>query len=180
MIKEFQSTHSQGVRQQSTVKGAFFVGISIHALTRSATYSTMFASCSGSSFQSTHSQGVRPPTSPPIPAPYFISIHALTRSATWSGAPLASTWVISIHALTRSATDRLFQYRSCMHISIHALTRSATIKENRIHSTNLYFNPRTHKECDPLWLLAAFMMQAFQSTHSQGVRLFAKPMLMLI
>ena len=132
----FQSTHSQGVRQQSTVKGAFFVGISIHALTRSATYSTMFASCSGSSFQSTHSQGVRPPTSPPIPAPYFISIHALTRSATWSGAPLASTWVISIHALTRSATS---------------------------------------------WVHSFFQkLYTFQSTHSQGVRLFAKPMLMLI
>ena len=60
VITIFQSTHSQGVRQQLTKLGQDYVIISIHALTRSATYKLMDA------------------FNQPL-----ISIHALTRSATY-------------------------------------------------------------------------------------------------
>ncbi|XOQ55596.1 MAG: hypothetical protein ACFWTI_10300 [Lactobacillus helveticus] len=56
-------------------------------------------------------------------------------------------------------------------ISIHALTRSATTKIKLIRSRVEYFNPRTHKECDHLYLLLTQCQKVFQSTHSQGVRL---------
>ncbi len=36
----------------------------------------------------------------------------------------------------------------------------------------LYFNPRTHKECDLKGYIMEDQMQEFQSTHSQGVRPF--------
>ena len=55
--------------------------ISIHALTRSATYPIPIND-SRSIFQSTHSQGVRHKYDCTIAEIYLISIHALTRSAT--------------------------------------------------------------------------------------------------
>ena len=146
--KRFQSTHSRGVRPYAMVLSATTIYnfnprtheecdhicrvlrwrylISIHSLTRSATY-RLFA-------------GRRVD---------FISIHALTRSATHNVRRATGRFCnfnprtheecdskelclcdragkISIHALTRSATLVVRLQRSPQGISIHALTRSAT------------------------------------------------------
>ena len=125
-----------------------------------------------------------------------VSIHALTRSATTGGVDQMRVTVVSIHALTRSATLCIsLRYRS-LAVSIHALTRSATNavyihpKESTLfqstHSRGVRqwppfysvaassFNPRTHEECDPSWMLICPSRVLFQSTHSRGVRLFQK------
>ena len=78
----FQSTHSRGVRLKPDGHGLPGSGISIHALTRSATVL---------SIQIRHV--------------VLISIHALTRSATKQPSGGIDYGAISIHALTRSATD---------------------------------------------------------------------------
>ena len=81
---------------------------------------------------------------------FLISIHALTGSATYTVADIPAELFISIHALTGSATfDRLCTEQS-KPISIHALTGSAT----------------------PSLSAGKAEDQAFQSTHSRGVRLF--------
>ncbi len=148
----------------------FSWSISIHALTRSATPINSFSSwsfddfnprthkeCDGilkdgrpsrQRFQSTHSQGVR---------------HDEMRA-------LSADDVISIHALTRSATPRCHQTLRGLPISIHALTRSATAVPKAKFLPLIYFNPRTHKECDLIEKLQK-RQNKFQSTHSQGVRL---------
>ncbi len=55
----FQSTHSRGVRLPTVFTSNLPIGISIHALTRSATRPFLHRTCQ-SEFQSTHSRGVRP------------------------------------------------------------------------------------------------------------------------
>ena len=122
--------------------------ISIHALTWSATCWAMID----------------------IPAVLPISIHALTWSATVLFRDFTAKSAISIHALTWSATKIPTPCRCWSSISIHALTWSATYvtdvtkaTQERFQSTHshgvrrrykpaasslLYFNPRTHMECD--------------------------------
>ncbi len=58
------------------------INISIHALTRSATSSSVRLTASSLAFQSTHSHGVRPHVRRRRRGDIEISIHALTRSAT--------------------------------------------------------------------------------------------------
>ena len=100
---QFQSTHSRGVRLETVEIPLESTIISIHALTRSATYADEDATLA-----------------------YGISIHALTRSATRQILRAFTLLDISIHALTRSATKlTVFHFVSSL-ISIHALTRSAT------------------------------------------------------
>ena len=143
-------------------------GISIHALTRSATSSFVIG------FQ-----------------PGEISIHALTRSATivYKG----HTWMeeISIHALTRSATK--YQQQRCGYLDdfnprTHEECDPKALRPGRAVED---FNPRTHEECDPTKAeideavtisIHALTRSAtptakirtpkleFQSTHSRGVR----------
>ena len=168
-IVKFQSTHSQGVRQKQQWCRYRLISISIHALTRSATFplSNMFHLISNFNprthkecdhqfqkantnvllFQSTHSQGVRQSSRAMINSAYPISIHALTRSATSMLTALMPDVQISIHALTRSATAGAKFAFVKLTISIHALTLSATPK---------YLVPE--------------LLAIFQSTHSQGVR----------
>ena len=55
---KFQSTHSRRVRQQ-TNNNTFFITVSIHALTKSATVYFDNARTTASMFQSTHSRRVR-------------------------------------------------------------------------------------------------------------------------
>src|SRR5579875_444531 len=100
---------------------------------------------------------------------------------------------ISIHALTRSATMVIACPFEKFCISIHALTRSATGASTAMIIYNGNFNPRTHKECDGRFKVHNFFISisihaltrsatcernlfslsfGFQSTHSQGVRLY--------
>ena len=76
-------------------------------------------------FQSTHSHGVR-------------------RSGKQSEKGYIT---ISIHALTWSATPSCFLVYAVLAISIHALTWSATLINKKLLKM-VYFNPRTHMECD--------------------------------
>ena len=103
------------------------------------------------------------------------------------------TILISIHALTKSATrDKIGKY-PYVAISIHALTKSATAIYVNVNRNRVYFNPRTHKECDKGTSICGFIkiyfnprthkecdrfpwtdkhqLDIFQSTHSQRVRL---------
>ena len=122
----FQSTHSRGVRRIPKSASAAQKIVSIHALTRSATYvigecfkiklvsihaltrsATTFRqriTLLLRKFQSTHSRGVR-------------------RSARGRKQHASS---VSIHALTRSATGKMINNNIVIKVSIHALTRSAT------------------------------------------------------
>ena len=80
-LRKFQSTHSRGVRRKIPLSIALFQTVSIHALTRSATFvNTPFIMFHV--FQSTHSRGVRPTVSSLNHGQVRVSIHALTRSAT--------------------------------------------------------------------------------------------------
>ena len=101
---------------------------------------------------------------------------------------------ISIHALTGSATKYRKRLKSIDKISIHALTGSATSLLWGKYFWGLYFNPRTHGECDDRIqtyktvatlisihaltgsattsaMITALTQAQFQSTHSRGVRL---------
>src|SRR5579875_66672 len=147
----FQSTHSQGVRLLETASFSLTAGISIHALTRSATSIIRFNDSPILYFNPrTHKE------CDVLQLARFsnrvISIHALTRSATKLTNILRSNPNISIHALTRSATtvDQLIYGEE--EISIHALTRSATCDLHIFLFTYIDFNPRTHKECDAVGL----------------------------
>ena len=80
-LDKFQSTHSRGVRHPVQVASGHVVGVSIHALTRSATVFSWM-----------------------IENKYCVSIHALTRSATVTYEKNNQFHGVSIHALTRSAT----------------------------------------------------------------------------
>ena len=66
---------------------------------------------------------------------------------------------ISIHALTRSATIPPFFESWCFPISIHALTRSATRPDLSRYTLRCDFNPRTHEECDKLFLSAFRLLE---------------------
>ena len=166
---KFQSTHSRGVRQNNTGNWGAVSGVSIHALTRSAT---------DFSFS--------------ISTLIFVSIHALTRSATVLtliislvvdgfnprtheecdnyGGSVDDLKGVSIHALTRSATcfeDDLFLLFN--QVSIHALTRSATTILIGIFNLGLFQS--THSRGVRLTVLTPSLSDtSFQSTHSRGVR----------
>ena len=109
--------------------------ISIHALTRSATKYADYVD-GLSKFQSTHSRGVRHPASLVSFLTKYISIHALTRSATKLKPRIRVRRIISIHALTRSATLNNMEDVIGAKISIHALTRSATFYANELLATD--------------------------------------------
>ena len=100
-------------------------------------------------FQSTHSRGVRRRLliSPTMSS--LISIHALTRSATMVcfGCQQFCVLFQSTHSRgVRQFPVSLIWFH--VMISIHALTRSATSNVTSAPCFSLYFNPRTHEECD--------------------------------
>ena len=80
--------------------------------------------------------------------------------------------LISIHALTKSATGPY--YRRPLSLLSFQSTHSRRVrpapacswKHNRV-----YFNPRTHEECDYISLIIQNKIIIFQSTHSRRVRL---------
>ncbi|CZQ82201.1 Hypothetical protein TES5_192 [Trichococcus sp. ES5] len=123
--KPFQSTHSRGVRREHGQDTDHRHAISIHALTRSATYLN-YHIYRTKSFQSTHSRGVRLSVSdkPSLAVRYF---NPRTHEE-------CDVSFLQVHYTTQE-------------ISIHALTRSATPAPSTM-GTVIYFNPRTHEECD--------------------------------
>ena len=104
----------------------FCTTISIHALTKSATNNDLMPASPDLVFQSTHSQRVRRPGIGP----------------------------------TRS-NFKYFNPRTHKECDLNA-THIANIQND--------FNPRTHKECDGLAISAKLTSKPFQSTHSQRVR----------
>ena len=104
MYSLFQSTHSRGVRLSTLTLSRSSPMISIHALTRSATF---FSDAS--------------------PLSKAISIHALTRSATNLCVRLTEM-IFNFNPRTHEECDanNLLQWDVQAPISIHALTRSAT------------------------------------------------------
>ena len=70
----------------------------------------------------------------------------------------------------RVRLNQLYYLPFTVDISIHALTKSATLALCFRALTLLYFNPRTHKECDLVLGFTLMILKAFQSTHSQRVR----------
>ena len=122
-------------------------------------------------FQSTHSQRVRQII---VFCSLFIEKFQSTHSQRVRLKNLIINTQVILFQSTHSQRVRL-QYSNCSIIypciSIHALTKSATEINFKPHSFNVYFNPRTHKECDPLLLVNVASLTIFQSTHSQRVRL---------
>ena len=104
--KRFQSTHSRGVRHFPHPTNPNDRDISIHALTRSATWRMNWGCRYNCRFQSTHSRGVRQDEALAL---YQSGIFQSTHSR---GVRRGSRMFyfdkenISFHALTRSATRR--------------------------------------------------------------------------
>ena len=113
-------------------------------------------------FQSTHPQRVRRPR---------LSLREL------------HTWV-SIHAPTKGATETIFTNHLVDIVSIHAPTKGATNTQLGRAATNLFqsthpqrvrpegrrgraefqcFNPRTHKGCD--WLILIAFITEYKNSH---------------
>ena len=97
------------------------IPISIHALTREATYLNR---CSASS--------------------HPISIHVPVRGTTCYRGVVPCGWHISIHAPTRGATLLVPRLRQRIEISIHAPTRGATPPQRWGPEPTYNFNPRPH------------------------------------
>ena len=122
--------------------------ISIHALTKSATYFQTLFICS-----------------------IQISIHALTKSATLFfilKLRIKCNFNPRTHKECDSKGHRITLTGEA--ISIHALTKSATFAGYGLLFRRYYFNPRTHKECDTIERYKVRIASLFQSTHSQRVR----------
>ena len=121
----FQSTHSRGVRHHLTTLFSSMI-VSIHALTRSATFNLSKMCVCFCRFQSTHSRGVRLDFFCPVFC-FYICFNPRTHEECddW-GCGCQRRLSVSIHALTRSATHRPCCFRFPQFVSIHALTRSAT------------------------------------------------------
>ena len=82
-----------------------------------------------------------------------ISIHAPTRGATTPSISSTLSRIISIHAPTRGATSSTSIGIWQSYISIHAPTRGATFTHLAIGYTPRYFNPRSYKRSDTLFLV---------------------------
>ena len=144
----FQSTHSRRVRHYSSLPIAPVFWVSIHALTKSATFITLvlvvgrrlvsihaltksatslhFVISTFRSFQSTHSRRVRRPSSRHSPR-VTSSFNPRTHEECDSILPGSTRMPrVSIHALTKSATAGKYNEQGNWDVSIHALTKSAT------------------------------------------------------
>ena len=194
IIKQFQSTHSRGVRRecfhslyflikfQSThSRGVrhfhqrFLVISFLNFNPRTREECDSFQNqilLDNQLFQSTHSRGVRRDFRDIRRQAHRISIHALARSATRE-AKLISSQVQDFNPRTREEcdwTDMDAAFEAII-ISIHALARSATFAVSKVlviapkfQSTHSRGVRQPHKYVIP-------QAQVFQSTHSRGVRL---------
>ena len=145
---KFQSTHSRGVRHKTKIMAALRLNVSIHALTRSATYRDTSCRSRPNGFNPRTHEECDTALMLPLSSIVAVSIHALTRSATGRrpfvpgcfacfnprtheecdglGMSVQQVARVSIHALTRSATLTQSFLIQPLEVSIHALTRSAT------------------------------------------------------
>ena len=167
-VVRFQSTHSRGVRRGAhrpdSLRTGFnprtheecdtpqwasyiFKMVSIHALTRSATYTGTWSLWSGW-FQSTHSRGVRPSNGVRrVAVSSFQSTHSRGVRHNPPKA-LVTASCVSIHALTRSATTlKAIRQRPPVFQSTHSRGVRHTHQSSQRDSI-IRFNPRTHEECD--------------------------------
>ncbi len=124
-------------------------GISIHALTWSATLYCIIVLTGRNGFQSTHSHGVRQGGTAIWRFHNRISIHALTWSATVYNKSFFSSFTsISIHALTWSATSTLFRSHSNYARFQSTHSHGVRLEQSKVRQLGSDFNPRTHMECD--------------------------------
>ena len=146
--ESFQSTHSRGVRPQLLHVIAPELGVSIHALTRSAT-PACYPMWPNESFNPrTHEECDPSPVCTIGDKPSF-------NPRTHEECDFAVLFIKLIY-----------------YVSIHALTRSATLRLRDVVSSVPGFNPRTHEECDYSEMIHLDGGIEFQSTHSRGVRPF--------
>ena len=166
----FQSTHSRRVRHYSSLPIAPVFWVSIHALTKSATFITLvlvvgrslvsihaltksatslhFVISTFRSFQSTHSRRVRRPSSRHSPR-VTSSFNPRTHEECDSILPGSTRMPrVSIHALTKSATAEQSSLTSG-DIKFQS-THSRRVRQYSawINKDAKSFNPRTHEECD--------------------------------
>ncbi len=165
--------------------------ISIHALTRRATFEREKRKCtlifqstpsrggrhgslSQSSksriFQSTPSRGGRQVQFPSPRRVGAISIHALTRRATGNPECAGKTCAISIHALTRRATSAI-PIPTAGRRDFNPRPHEEGDRKSRMCRQNMRdFNPRPHEEGDKCNSHPHGGSARFQSTPSRGGR----------
>ena len=156
---KFQSTHSRGVRQGTYIvveyndenfnprthgecdeeqeQAAAFFGISIHALTGSATIFSAFFCALITIFQSTHSRGVR------------LDEGGKQKSIT-----------INFNPRTHGECDQLVKCSNSTSHEFQSTHSRGVRRTNRafIIIRFYYFNPRTHGECDVLLIRKCLLL----------------------
>ena len=190
----FQSTHSHGVRLAVDRPFTNNNGISIHALTRSATRVICCSSMALPQFQSTHSHGVRLwtasfslPADDPFQSTHSHGVRPAPAGSGRGRAGFQSTHSHGVRPPRRvNKLDSIDLFQSTHSHGVRRVKlpelwcRSRNYFNPRTHTecdcrktrtirTIRYFNPRTHTECDGL-LKEALSGGVFQSTHSHGVR----------
>ncbi len=125
---KFQSTPSWRGRPVKERLCGIIKKISIHALVKRATTSTVSKT-----------------------EAWNISIHALVKRATSAHTQRVHIRAISIHALVKRATFAIFYSKDIPDISIHALVKRATDYTMSTYVYNQDFNPRPREEGDPLY-----------------------------
>ena len=167
--KLFQSTHSRGVRHALRRVLVYRCVISIHALTRSATAVAWFFDLVKIYFN--------PRTHEECDALPFLlfnlairDFNPRTHEECDCYVAVGRQWSGKFQS-THSRGVRLpafVQLIPSVPISIHALTRSATTRLSMLSMITLYFNPRTHEECDKRqWLDISLFRYFNPRTHEE-------------
>ena len=167
---EFQSTHSHGVRPLTLTEMEQKLGISIHALTWSATVCRSFPSGLRKIFQSTHSHGVRPwhGLYLRIRKRHFNPRTHMECDRRMSNNSIAFETFQSTHS---HGVRRVIGESKTVDLSFQS-THSHGVRPFTaffVYISAVNFNPRTHMECDLISSVLPFAC-SFQSTHSHGVR----------
>ncbi len=146
------------------------LGVSIHALTRSATEFRKMSKADQAEFQSTHSRGVR----------------RRVRGYRGMERRFQSTHSRGVRHRCRQNNGDHHEFQSThsrgVRLGIECLQRKRTLFQSthsrgvrqpprRMIRWTVGFNPRTHEECDLGWAIGGYNISRFQSTHSRGVRL---------
>ena len=163
----FQSTHSRRVRPrrrlikkprpgfnprtheecdaEPTGEMEYLVGVSIHALTKSATRCNKMATTAKKSFN--------PRTHEECDGPPLFRMRFLCRFQ-------------STHSRRVRLSGKI-RFVRFITVSIHALTKSATLLLPTIIDSRQCFNPRTHEECDCIYffsLISRYLEQCFRES----------------
>ena len=184
----FQSTHSRGVRRSIDLLFASFLFVSIHALTRSATSYYKGNNCYESFNPRTHEEC-------DIKVHIFtdlrLSFNPRTHEECDNCQRFSRLGISSFNPRTHEECDLIYLCsKMLVKVSIHALTRSATqqsvnsyfglmfqsthsrgVRRNLLLSPALRcqgFNPRTHEECDLIYLPYPIVLLCFNPrTHEE-------------